>query len=77
MTLLDNNSHCLMYLCMYVCMYVVVWSMLSLTIVRRLLSHSDVVYSLAMDGKCSVISSGSHDQVYIYVCMYVCMYHSW
>ena len=63
-------------------MYVVVWSMLSLTIVRRLLGHSDVVYSLAMDGKCSVIISGSHDQVshlsiYLYIyhtCMYVCMY---
>jgi hypothetical protein len=72
------------YVCMYVCMYVVVWSMLSLTIVRRLLGHSDVVYSLAMDGKRSVLISGSHDQVshlsvflYIYIynpCMYVCMY---
>ena len=75
---------------MYVCMYVVVWSMLSLTIVRRLLGHSDVVYSLAMDGKCSVIISGSHNQVShlsvylsiysyhpsMYVCMYVCMYVS-
>ena len=71
-------------LCIYVCMYVVVWSMLSLTIVRRLLGHSDVVYSLAMDGKCSVIISGSHNQVshlsvYLYIysyhpCMYVCMY---
>jgi hypothetical protein len=70
---------------MFVCMYVVVWSTLSLTIVRRLLGHSEVVYSLAMDGKCSVIISGSHDQVshlsvylstvyicIIYVCMYVC-----
>ena len=54
--------------------YVLVWSMLSLTIVRRLLGHSDVVYSLAMDGKCSVIVSGSHDQVGQYVCMYVCVY---
>ncbi len=60
------------------------------TIVSRLLGHSDVVYSLAMDGKCSVLILGSHDQVshlsvylsiYIFiihvcmcVCMYVCMY---
>jgi hypothetical protein len=62
-----------MYVCMYVCMHVCG---------RRLLGHSDVVYSLAMDGKCSVIISGSHNQVshisvYLYIfIIHVCMYVS-
>ena len=42
---------------------ILVWSLLSLSVVRRLLGHSDVVYSIAMDGKCSVLVSASHDMV--------------
>ncbi len=68
MTLLDNNSHCLIYVCMNVCMYVCG---------RRLLGHSDVDYSLAMDGKCSLIISGSHNQVsHLSVCLYTYIYLS-
>jgi hypothetical protein len=66
MTLLDDNSHFLMY----VCMYVVVCSMLSLTTVRRLLGHSDVVYSLAMDGKCSVIDRMIRCHTYLSIYIY-------
>ena len=87
MALLDNNSHCLMYVCMYVCGSLVdAFADNCETIARpqrRGLFSSDGRQvqrdhlRIAWSGGTLICLSIYIYLSSMYVCMYVCMYHSW